>query len=53
MSQAVFYVEGRHRLAVEPLVLVLGGDRPDADRGAHVPSAPRDTAVASARDNLT
>jgi hypothetical protein len=25
VSQAVFYVEGRHRLAVEPLVLVLAG----------------------------
>ncbi len=25
MSQALFYVEGRHRLAVEPLVLVLAG----------------------------
>jgi 4-amino-4-deoxy-L-arabinose transferase-like glycosyltransferase len=25
LSQAVFYVEGRHRLAVEPLVLVLAG----------------------------
>jgi hypothetical protein len=24
-SQAVFYVEGRHRLAVEPLLLVLSG----------------------------
>jgi tryptophan-rich sensory protein len=25
MSQAIFYVEGRHRLAVEPLLLVLAG----------------------------
>jgi 4-amino-4-deoxy-L-arabinose transferase-like glycosyltransferase len=25
VSQAIFYVEGRHRLAVEPLVLVLAG----------------------------
>jgi hypothetical protein len=25
LSQAVFYVEGRHRLAVEPLLLVLSG----------------------------
>jgi hypothetical protein len=24
-TQAVFYVEGRHRLAVEPLLLVLAG----------------------------
>lgn len=25
MSQALFYVEGRHRLAVEPLIVVLAG----------------------------
>lgn len=25
VGQAIFYVEGRHRLAVEPLLLVLAG----------------------------
>ena len=24
-TQAVFYVEGRHRLAIEPLVLIMSG----------------------------
>jgi hypothetical protein len=52
VSQAIFYVEGRHRLAVEPLVLVLAGIGVcQAAARAYLPRLEHQTT--RARDNLT
>ena len=53
VSQAVFYVEGRHRLAVEPLVLVLAGiGLCQAAARAYLPHLETQR-LRRARDNLT
>jgi hypothetical protein len=55
-SQAVFYVEGRHRLAVEPLLLVLAGvGLCQAAARAYLPRLEHHTTreLRRARDNLT
>jgi protein-disulfide isomerase-like protein with CxxC motif len=53
LSQAIFYVEGRHRLAVEPLVLVLAGiGLAEAAARVHLPRL-ESQRLRRARDNLT
>jgi hypothetical protein len=53
LTQAMFYVEGRHRLAVEPLVLVLAGiGLAQAAARAHLPRL-ESQRLRRARDNLT